>query len=148
MNAGKFGFGGNAQQVNQEVTNNQFEASMAKFTDAHRSTHSVVSNLKETNSRLTSFIPQIHQKMQMMQLMMKQQINNSEQKNLGGNGGNNNKSNNRIKKKKYDRGNSWNGGGNSNSGENIWNSGNIGSGGKQLPNNVKLYNINNYCWRQ
>ena len=38
MNAGQFGFGGNAQQVDQEVTNNQFEVSMANFTDAHRST--------------------------------------------------------------------------------------------------------------
>ena len=49
MNAGQFGFGGNAQQVDQEVTNNQFEAFMANFTDAHRSTQSVVSNLTDTN---------------------------------------------------------------------------------------------------
>ena len=58
-NAGQFGFGGNAQQVGQEVTNNQFEASMENFTDAHRSTQSVVSNLTETNYRLTKSIPQL-----------------------------------------------------------------------------------------
>ena len=69
MNAGQFGFGGNARQVDQQVTNNQFEASMANFTDSHRSTQSVVSNLTDTNSRLTNSIPQIHQQMQMMQLI-------------------------------------------------------------------------------
>ena len=100
MNAGQFGFSGNAQQVDQEVINNQFEASMANFTDAHRSTQSVVSNLTDTNSRLTSSTPQLHQQMQMMQLMMQQQINNSAQNNLGNNGGNNNNSNNMGKKKK------------------------------------------------
>ena len=129
MNAGQFGFGVNAQQVDQEVTNNQFEASMVNFTDSHRSTQSVVSNLTDTNSRLTSSIPQLHQQMKMMQLMMQQQINNSAQNNWGNNGGNNNNSNNRDKKKKSGRGNSWN-------------SGNT-SGGKQHPNNVKLYNNNN-----
>ena len=72
MNAGQFGFGGNAQQVNQEVTNNQFEASMMNFTYAQRSTQSVVNNLTETNSHLTNSIPQLHQQMQMMQLMMQQ----------------------------------------------------------------------------
>ena len=86
MNAGQFGFGGNAQQVYQEVTNNQFEASMVKFTDYHRSIQSVVSNLTDTNSRLTKPIPQLHQQMQMMQLMTQQQINNTAQNNLGTNG--------------------------------------------------------------
>ena len=118
MNAGQFGFGGNSQQVDQEVTNNQFEASMANFTDAHRSTQSVVSNLMDTNSCLTSSIPQLHQQMQMMQLMMQQKINNLAQNNLGNNGGNNNNSNNRVRKKKSGRGNSGIGGGNSNSGGN------------------------------
>ena len=61
MNVGQFEFGGNAQQVDQEVTNNQFEASMANFTDAHRITQSVVRNLTDTNSRLTNSIPQLHQ---------------------------------------------------------------------------------------
>ena len=147
MNAGQFGFGGNSQQVDQEGTNNQFEVSMANFTDAHRSTQSVVSNLMDTNSCLTSSIPQLHQQMQMMQLMMQQQINNSVQNKWGYNGWNNNNSNNRGRKKKSVKGNSWNGGNNSNSGENSWNSGNSGnSGGKQRPNNVKLFNNNNYCW--
>ena len=77
MNAGQFGFGGNAQQVDPEVTNNQFEASMANFTDAHRIIQSVVSNLTDTNSRLTNSIPQLHQQMKMMQLMIQQQINNA-----------------------------------------------------------------------
>ena len=77
MNAGQFGFGGNAQQVDQEVTNNHFEASMENFTDSHRIKQSVVSNLTDTNSRLTSSISQLHQQMQMMQLMMQQQINNT-----------------------------------------------------------------------
>ena len=74
MNAGQFVFSGNAQQVDPELTNNQFEASMANFTDAHRSTQSVVSNLTDTNSRITNSIPQLHQQVQMMQLMMQQQI--------------------------------------------------------------------------
>ena len=147
MNVGQFGFGGNAQQVDQEVTNNQFEASMANFMDAHRSTQSVMSKLTDTNSRLTSSIPQLHQQMQMMQLIMQHQINNSSQNNLGNNGGNNNNSNNRGRKKKSGRGNICNGGGNSNSGGNSWNSGNSGGGGgKHRPNNVKLFNNNNYCW--
>ena len=146
MNAGQFGFGGNAQQVDQEVTNNQFEASMAKFIDAHRSTQSVVSNLTDTNSYLTSSIPQLHQQMQMMQLMMQHQINTSAQNNSGNKEGNNNNSNNRGRKKKSDKGNNWNGGGNSNSGGNSWNGGNSDGGGKQRPNNVKLFNNNNYCW--
>ena len=47
MNADQSGFGGNAQQVDQEVTNNQFEASMSNFMDAHKSTQSVLSNLTE-----------------------------------------------------------------------------------------------------
>ena len=94
MNAGQFGFSGNAQQVDQEVTNNQFEASMANFTDYHWITKSVVSNLTDTNSRLTSYITQLHQQMQMMQLMMQHNINNSAQNNLGNNGGNKNNSNN------------------------------------------------------
>ena len=133
MNAGQFGFGGNAQQVYQEVTNNQFEVSMANFTDAHRSTQSVVRNLTDTNSCLTSSIPQLHQQMQMMQLMMQQQINN-------------NNSSNRVRKKKSGKGNSWNCGGNSNSGGNIWNGDNSGGGGgNQFPINFKLFNNNDYC---
>ena len=124
INAGQFGFGGNAQQVDQEVTNSQFEASMKNFIDSHKSTLSIVSNLTDTNSCLTSSIPQLHQQMQMMQLIMQQQINNTEQNNWGNNGGKNNNADNRGKKKKSSRGNSWNGGGNSNSGVNIWNSGN------------------------
>ena len=77
MNAGQFGFGGNAQQVDQEVTNNQFEASMANFTDDQRSTQSVVSNLTDTNAHFTNSIPQLHQQMKTMQLMMQHQINNT-----------------------------------------------------------------------
>ena len=106
MNAGQFGFGGNTQQVDQEVTNNQFEASMAKFTDAHRSTQSFVSNLTDNNSCLTSSIPQLHQQMQMIQLMMQQHIKNLAQNNWGNNVWNNYTSNNMGKKKKYGKGNS------------------------------------------
>ena len=105
MNAGQFGFGGNAQQVNQEMTNRQFEASMANFTDAHRSTQIVVSNLTDTKSRLTNSISQLHQQMKTMKLMMQQQINNSAQNNLGNNGGNNNNSNNMGNRKKSGKGN-------------------------------------------
>ena len=160
INAGQFGFSGNAEQVDLEVTNNQFEASIANFMDTHRSTQSVVSNLTDTNYRLTNSIPQLHQQMQMIQLMMQQQINNTAQNNLGNNGGNNNNYNNMGKKKKSGKGNSWNGGGNSNSGGNCWNGGGNsnsggnswnsvnsgGGGGNQRPFNVKLYNNNYYCW--
>ena len=76
----------------------------------------------------------------MIQLMMQQNINNLAQNNYN--------SNNRHRKKKYGKGDSWNGGGKTNSGGNSWNGGNSGGGGggKQRPNNVKLFNNNNYCW--
>ena len=59
-------------------------------------------------------------------------------------GGDNNNSNNRGRKNKSVKGNSWNGGGNSNSVGNSWNGSNSGGSGKQRPSNVKLFNNNNY----
>ena len=158
MNAGQFGFSGNAQQVDQEVTNNQFEASMANFMDAHRSTQSVVSNLTYTKYRLTNSIPQLHQQMKMMQLMMQQQINNAEKRIIWGTMGGTiitptiwarrrNLARETVGMVAATGRNRWNGGGNSNSRGKIWNRGNSGGGGgKQRPYNVKLYNNNNNCW--
>ena len=146
LNAGQFGFGGNANEEGGDV-DMEFNNSVANFAQAHQQTQSTISNLTNTNA-------QLQQTIQQMQWQMGQMANSANQQrwNDGSNGGgNNNNSNNNYsggrnkKKKKKKQSNSsnnnsgWTGyGGNGNNN-------NAGSTSDRPPH-VKLFNNDNYCW--